>query len=191
MTTLELAPSVRRRLEVRGVVQGVGFRPHLARLAARHDVGGWCRNETGLVVLEVEGDPGAIAAFVEGITAEAPPLARIDSVAAVADLAPTGATGPLVIVASATGSGERATLPPDTAVCASCLAEMRDPTDRRHRHPFVTCTDCGPRHSITLDLPYDRATTTMAGFEMCAACSREYADPLDRRFHAQPLGCHG
>ena len=181
-------PAVRRVLAVRGVVQGVGFRPHVARLAGALDLAGTCRNDTAGVRIEVEGPAAAVAAFERRLRAEAPPLARIDAVAA-HDVPPCGATG-FAIIASADGAGERTLVPPDTAVCADCLAELRDPADRRYRHPFITCTNCGPRLSITVDLPYDRPNTTLAGFAMCAACVAEYADPLDRRYHAQPIGCH-
>ncbi|MEZ5093472.1 carbamoyltransferase HypF [Nocardioides sp.] len=179
---------VRRRIEVRGLVQGVGFRPYVARLADAAGVAGWCRNDATCVVVEVEGTAEEVAAFEARLPVEAPPLARIQDVAAT-DLAPAGVVG-FTIVASAEAAGERTLVAPDTAVCADCLTELADPADRRHRHPFVTCTNCGPRLTITLDLPYDRPATTMAGFPMCAACAAEYADPTDRRYHAQPIACH-
>ncbi len=187
-TTASQEPRVRRRIEVRGLVQGVGFRPYVARLAAETGVAGWCRNDATCVVVEAEGPAAAVAAFERRLPREVPPLARVSAVAG-NDLAPLGADT-FAITPSTAAEGERTLVAPDTAVCADCLAEMADPADRRHRHPFVTCTNCGPRLTITLDLPYDRPVTTMAGFPMCAACAAEYADPADRRYHAQPIACH-
>lgn len=189
MTTPSSPPRTsRRRLIVRGVVQGVGFRPHVARLAADLGLTGSCRNDATGVVLEVEGDPAAVAAFEERLVSDAPPLARIESVVPT-DVPPAGSQA-FLIEQSTAGSGERTMVPPDTAVCADCLRELRDPADRRFRHPFITCTNCGPRLTITLDLPYDRPVTTMADFPMCPACATEYADRTDRRYHAQPIACH-
>jgi hydrogenase maturation protein HypF len=179
---------VRRRLVVRGVVQGVGFRPHVAGLADRLGLAGTCRNVATGVVIEVEGRPARVADFGRLLLAEAPPLARIVSVET-AELPPGGDDG-FVITRSTEGSGRRSMVPPDTALCADCHRELDDPGDRRHRHPFITCTNCGPRFTITLDLPYDRPATTMAAFPLCLECAREYADPRDRRFHAQPIACH-
>ncbi|MEQ6902913.1 carbamoyltransferase HypF [Nocardioides sp. YIM 152588] len=187
-TVPSAAARVRRRVEVRGLVQGVGFRPYVARLAAQAGVDGWCRNDATCVVIEVEGPPARVADFEARLPSGAPPLSRIREVGAT-DVAPQGAAG-FAIVASREAGGERTLVAPDTAVCAECLAEMSDPGDRRYRHPFITCTACGPRLTITLDLPYDRPATTMAGFAMCAACAAEYADPRDRRYHAQPIACH-
>ena len=179
---------VRRRLVVRGVVQGVGFRPHVAGLADRLGLAGTCRNDATGVVLEVEGAEASVAEFGRLLVAQAPPLARIVTVET-ADLAPHGDAG-FVITRSTESGGQRSMVPPDTAVCADCRRELDDPGDRRHRHPFITCTNCGPRFTITLDLPYDRPATTMARFPLCEACRREYGDPHDRRFHAQPIACH-
>lgn len=179
---------VRRRLVVRGVVQGVGFRPHVARLAGQLDLAGLCRNDATCVVIEVEGPSPRVDEFRARLEAEAPPLAHILSVET-ADFSPNGRSG-FDITASSAATGGRTLVPPDTAVCDDCLTEFTDPTDRRHRHPFITCTNCGPRFTITLDLPYDRPATTMADFDLCAACASEYADPTDRRYHAQPIGCH-
>ena len=179
---------VRRRLLVRGVVQGVGFRPHVAGLADLLGLAGTCRNDATGVVIEVEGPAGRVTDFAALLEAKAPPMARIVSVAT-EELTPTSEPG-FTISTSTQGVGQRSMVPPDTATCEDCLRELGDPRDRRHRHPFVTCTNCGPRFTITLDLPYDRPVTTMAGFPLCAACSAEYADPHDRRFHAQPIACH-
>ena len=179
---------VRERLVVTGIVQGVGFRPHLARLAEELGLAGRCHNDSVCVIAAVEGPAAAIAAFRRRAVDEAPPMARIASIEARGEQ-PTGEIG-FHIVESGPADGVRTMVPPDAATCAACLAEMRDPHNRRFRHPFITCTHCGPRLTITLDLPYDRPVTTMAGFPLCEACAQEYADPHDRRFHAQPISCH-
>jgi hydrogenase maturation protein HypF len=178
----------RRRFEVRGVVQGVGFRPFVYVTASSLLLTGSVANESGGVVVEVEGDADAIAAFAQRLRADAPPLATIESIRT-ATLPARGGTG-FTIAASRRDGGTRTLAAPDVATCADCLRELADPADRRHRHPFISCTNCGPRFTIITDLPYDRPATTMAGFDMCAACAREYADPADRRFHAQPIACH-
>ncbi|PWI42779.1 carbamoyltransferase HypF [Streptomyces sp. ICBB 8177] len=178
----------RRRVVVRGVVQGVGFRPFVHALATALGVSGHVTNTTEGVVAEIEGDPARIADFLERIGREAPPLAVVESVSH-EPLPPLGETG-FSITPSRPGAGDRTLVSPDTATCDACLAELRDPGDRRHRHPFITCTHCGPRFTIVRALPYDRANTTMARFPMCPRCAREYEDPSDRRFHAQPVACH-
>ncbi|MFJ4573806.1 carbamoyltransferase HypF [Streptomyces sp. NPDC088846] len=181
-------PTQRRRIVVRGVVQGVGFRPYLYTRALAMGLAGHVTNTPEGVVAEVEGPPAAVAVFCEGIAADAPPLAVLDSVEH-REVPAAGGAG-FTIVASRSGGPSRTLVPPDAATCADCLAELADPADRRHRHPFITCTNCGPRFTIVTDLPYDRAHTTMARFPMCPDCAREYADPADRRFHAQPVACH-
>jgi hydrogenase maturation protein HypF len=138
-------------------------------------------------VIEVEGPRAAVEEFGRVLEAQAPPMARIMSVTA-ADLAPAGERL-FTIAASTAASGARTMVPPDTAVCDDCLRELRDPADRRYRHPFITCTNCGPRYSIITAIPYDRPNTTMASFPLCLDCSHEYNDPADRRFHAQPIAC--
>jgi hydrogenase maturation protein HypF len=181
-------PVHRLGVRVEGVVQGVGFRPFVHGLASRFGVGGLVGNDTAGVFIEVEGSPSTLDAFLAALTGEAPPLAVIDSVVTEV-LAPTGGRD-FLIVASDPG-GERQTLiSPDTATCDQCLAELFDPADRRYRHPFINCTNCGPRFTIIRDVPYDRPLTTMARFAMCGDCAREYGDPHDRRFHAQPVCCH-
>lgn len=179
---------VRQRFAVRGIVQGVGFRPFLARLAADLDVAGRCANGTTQVVVEVEGAAATVTEFGRRLRTDAPPLAVVLDIVATL-LAPTGQPG-FVIDHSAPEPGERTLIPPDVATCAACVAELRNPDNRRYQHPFITCTDCGPRLTIILDLPYDRPLTTMADFPLCAACAVEYADPTDRRYHAQPIACH-
>ncbi|MFJ9419893.1 carbamoyltransferase HypF [Streptomyces sp. NPDC101227] len=180
--------AVRQRITVRGVVQGVGFRPFVHSLATELGLTGQVTNTGEGVLAEVEGEPAALARFAARIRADAPPLAAVEAVDA-EDIAPTGGTG-FVILPSHTDGPARTLVSPDAATCDACLAELRDPADRRHRHPFLTCTHCGPRFTIVTALPYDRAKTTMARFPMCPRCAREYADPTDRRFHAQPIACH-
>jgi hydrogenase maturation protein HypF len=177
----------RRRLIVRGVVQGVGFRPFVAGLARRLGLGGLVRNVSGAVVVEVEGPEDVLDAFAVALPRERPPLAVIEAVDTTA-IAPLGETV-FVIDASASAEGRRTSIPPDVATCEACLRELQDPTDRRYRYPFLNCTHCGPRFTIIEDLPYDRASTTMARFAMCDACRREYEDPEDRRYHAEPIAC--
>ncbi|MEU9253017.1 carbamoyltransferase HypF [Streptomyces sp. NPDC048270] len=177
----------RRRITVRGVVQGVGFRPYVYTRATGLGLAGHVTNTPEGVVAEVEGAPDAVTAFCDRLAADAPPLAVVDAVDH-RRVPVAGGTG-FTIVASRAGGPARTLVPPDVATCADCLAELADPADRRHRHPFITCTHCGPRFTIVTGLPYDRAHTTMAAFPMCPDCAREYADPADRRFHAQPVAC--
>ncbi|MFB9465466.1 carbamoyltransferase HypF [Streptomyces cinereospinus] len=182
------APAVRRaRVVVRGVVQGVGFRPFLYGLATDLRLAGHVTNTGDGVLAEVEGAADAVARFCARVAPDAPPLATVEAVEAT-DLPPTGDSG-FTIVPSRTTGPVRTLVAPDTATCADCLAELADPADRRHGHPFITCTHCGPRFTIVTGLPYDREHTTMAGFPLCPACAREYHDPADRRFHAQPVCC--
>jgi hydrogenase maturation protein HypF len=175
----------RQRVRVRGLVQGVGFRPFVQNLAAAHRLAGWVRNDAEGVLLEVEG--AACLRFLDALRREAPPLARIDALE-VAALPAEGAQG-FRIEASEPGGAARTAIGADAATCADCLAELFDPRDRRHRYAFLNCTRCGPRFTIAAALPYDRARTSMAPFAMCACCAAEYADPADRRFHAQPTCC--
>ncbi|MEV6397034.1 carbamoyltransferase HypF [Streptomyces sp. NPDC051907] len=177
----------RRRVVVRGVVQGVGFRPFVYTLATGLELSGHVTNTGEGVVAEVEGAPFAVAQFCDRICEQAPPLAQVESVDH-QEVPLAGGAG-FRIVPSRSDGPARTLVSPDTAVCEDCLRELADPADRRHRHPFITCTHCGPRFTIVTGLPYDRAHTTMAGFPMCPDCAREYADPADRRFHAQPVAC--
>lgn len=179
---------MRRRLNVRGVVQGVGFRPFVVRLAEDLGLTGTVGNDSSSVLVEIEGDPRAVDEFTKRVAQDAPALAQVVAVTAV-DLQPVGSVG-FSIVPSAKVLGERTLVPPDVATCEACLTELTNPADRRFRHPFITCTDCGPRFTIIEDLPYDRPATTMREFEMCGACAREYQDHTDRRYHAQPVSCH-
>src|SRR3954447_16762460 len=177
---------VRRRYTVTGVVQGVGFRPFVHRIAAELALSGFVGNAAGAVFVEVQGDADAVAVFADRLVAQPPPLARI---AAVVDEARSVEPGSGFAIVPSRGGAGVTPIPPDVALCADCLRELFDPADRRHRHPFITCTNCGPRFTIITGLPYDRPATTMAGFPMCKACAAEYADPADRRFHAQPVCC--
>lgn len=177
----------RRRVTVTGVVQGVGFRPYVYTRATGLGLAGHVTNTPEGVVAEVEGAAAAVTLFCDRLAADAPPLAVVDRVDH-CEVPASGGAG-FTIVASRTGGPARTLVSPDVATCAACLAELADPADRRHRHPFITCTHCGPRFTIVTGLPYDRAHTTMARFPMCPDCAREYADPADRRFHAQPVAC--
>jgi len=182
-----LAGRRRVRARVEGVVQGVGFRPFVYRIARELGLAGWVRNDERGVLVEVEGDSAAVDAFLARLEADAPPLAAVERVTPSERL--TTGEPSFRILDSARGGEPDALVAPDTATCADCLAELRDPGDRRHRYPFINCTNCGPRFTIVRDVPYDRARTTMAAFIMCDACRREYEDPADRRFHAQPNAC--
>lgn len=177
----------RVRICVRGVVQGVGFRPFVYTSAAALGLSGTVRNDTSGATVEVEGDAAAVDEFTHRLRASPPPLAVIES-AECQDIPLVGGTGFQIADTSRSGGGRTLTSP-DVAMCEDCAAEQRDPADRRHRHAFINCTNCGPRYTIISATPYDRATTTMAGFPMCPTCAREYADPADRRFHAQPVCC--
>jgi hydrogenase maturation protein HypF len=180
--------AARHAIRIRGIVQGVGLRPTVYRLARAARLGGYVRNDADGVILEIEGDRDALARFPKVLHDEAPPLARIDAME-VEEVVPCGERD-FRIAPSAAGAGATtAAVPADAAVCEACLREMWDPEDRRHRHPFISCTDCGPRYTIIRDVPYDRSRTTMAAFSMCAACGAEYEDPADRRFHAEPIAC--
>ena len=188
--TVVTAPSRAReaaRLSVRGVVQGVGFRPFVHRLALRLGVSGWVRNASGDVQIHAEGPVGAIEAFVRGLREEAPPLARIDALQA-DQCEPSGLTT-FTILQSKDADGGRLPISPDVALCAQCEAELFDAENRRYRYPFITCTDCGPRYTVIDALPYDRERTSMRVFPQCSACAREYASPGDRRYHSETNSC--
>ncbi len=179
--------NIRVRLDITGVVQGVGFRPAVARTAAEYRLGGFVYNDAGSVHVELEGPEQDVDAAMAAIGHRPPPMARIDTLRTV-PLEPKGDKA-FQIIGSRSGDDSRTLVPPDVAVCEDCLREMRDPADRRYGHPFITCTNCGPRYTVITDLPYDRPMTTMAGFPMCARCATEYHDPLDRRYHAQTVAC--
>jgi hydrogenase maturation protein HypF len=177
----------RLRLHVRGVVQGVGFRPFVYTTAAALGLTGCVRNDSAGAIVEVEGDHRDIDEFLNRLRDGPPPLAVIESIDTEA-IPAVGGTGFAITDTSRTDGG-RTLASPDVAMCDECSAEQRDPGNRRYRHAFINCTNCGPRFTIIASLPYDRASTTMADFAMCADCAREYGDPADRRFHAQPVCC--
>jgi hydrogenase maturation protein HypF len=181
------AARARRRVVVRGVVQGVGFRPFVYTTAAELALSGSVSNDSCGVVIEIEGAPSDLDEFTRRVRLRPPPLAVVESVCE-NEIGLRGGTGFHIADTTARGGG-RTLASPDVAMCADCAAELRDPADRRYRHPFINCTNCGPRFTIIAALPYDRDTTSMADFAMCERCAAEYADPADRRFHAQPIAC--
>ncbi len=175
------------KISVRGVVQGVGFRPFIYRLARAHSLAGWVCNTSGSVEIEVEGEGGAVEAFIDDLRAKAPPMARLKEVVS-APLQPQGHAD-FRICQSQAQEGVYQLVSPDIATCDDCRREIMDPSDRRFGYAFTNCTNCGPRFTIIEDIPYDRPKTTMRRFKMCPRCQWEYEDPLDRRFHAQPNAC--
>ena len=177
----------RLHLRVQGRVQGVGFRPTVYRLAGRAGVGGWVRNTRLGVVIEVEGFGAALGEFLRGLAEDLPALARIDDVEA-REIASSGEREFRILASEEHGAPETL-FPIDAATCADCLAEMRDPSNKRFRYPFINCTNCGPRFTIVEGLPYDRPLTTMYEFEMDEFCRSQYTNPSDRRFHAEPISC--
>ena len=183
---------VRREIEVSGIVQGVGFRPYIYRLATSRRLTGVIRNTPAGVTIEIQGPPETVQDFLERLPSEAPPLARITSFAVrevPCVVSKIGDDQDFRIVHSAEGKEVRTLISPDVAICPDCLREMFDPNDRRYRYPFINCTNCGPRFTIIRDIPYDRPSTSMALFPMCPACQAEYGAPSNRRFHAQPNAC--
>ena len=181
------AEIIAKRICINGIVQGVGFRPFIYQLARREGLYGQVANNAEGVIIDVEGPAAGIAAFVQAIDREKPPLAQIVNLTQQVQT-PAGRTR--FSIAPSQGADFRATLiSPDVAVCEDCRRELFDPADRRYGYPFINCTNCGPRFTIVKDIPYDRKYTTMAPFKMCGMCQEEYNDPRDRRFHAQPNAC--
>jgi hydrogenase maturation protein HypF len=183
----------RSEILVRGIVQGVGFRPFVYTQASRLDLRGRVRNNPTGVLIELEGDHGNIVQFVTDLKTKAPTLSTIESVECNHHLPPAEYSEFLILesVLDVPEVGEQLVpISADVATCADCLRELFDPADRRYLYPFINCTNCGPRFTIVENIPYDRSRTTMREFEMCAACRAEYADPTDRRFHAEPIACH-
>ena len=176
-----------RHIEIRGVVQGVGFRPWVYRLATQGELGGHVRNDATGVTIEAFGSEEAIDLFMRRLEESPPPAAAIGEIRSWTIQA--DAVAPFSIVHSQETAERRISIPPDLATCPECVSEIFNPADRRYRYPFTNCTNCGPRFTITRDVPYDRPATTMAQFRMCPACQREYEDVTDRRFHAQPNAC--
>src|SRR5579864_4019052 len=179
--------AVRKQIAVSGIVQGVGFRPYVYRLANERQLSGSVRNTAAGVMIEVQGAGEAVDDFLARLPAQSPPLARITAVS-VRDL-PCNGDRRFEIVASRGQESVRTLISPDVAICADCLRELFDPEDRRYKYPFINCTNCGPRFTIVRGIPYDRPLTSMAAFTMCPACQQEYEDPRSRRFHAQPNAC--
>jgi hydrogenase maturation protein HypF len=187
IATACLPERVRHRIRVAGVVQGVGFRPYVHHLATELDLAGQVGNDTDGVFVEVEGRAEDVDRFEVRLGCEAPPLARIYGFEVT--VIPTDGRAGFRIVESRARGPAKTFVSPDVAVCDDCLAELFDPGDRRYGYPFINCTNCGPRFTITIRLPYDRPNTTMANFALCRDCATEYGDPRDRRFHAQPVAC--
>jgi hydrogenase maturation protein HypF len=178
---------VRLKIKVGGIVQGVGFRPFIYRLAVEHDVAGYVLNNPEGVEIEAEGRLDQVSRFLSGIATEKPPQARVDTLSATfMDLA---GDRKFVIRTSEKSSGRATLISPDIATCKDCLNELKDDNDRRYGYPFINCTNCGPRYTIIRDIPYDRELTTMHPFKMCPECMAEYTDPMNRRFHAEPNAC--
>lgn len=183
----DASQTVRLKVSVGGVVQGVGFRPFVYRLAQLHELTGYVLNNPAGVEIEVQGSLAGVSGFLSGIVDEKPPQARVDSLAAYfVDLAHDDR---FVIKDSRRSSGRTTLISPDIATCEDCLAELESEQDRRHAYPFINCTNCGPRYTIIKDIPYDREKTTMTAFKMCGECLAEYGDPVNRRFHAEPNAC--
>src|SRR3972149_6352975 len=174
------------RIHITGIVQGVGFRPFVYNLAARYGLKGWCLNDSAGVVIEVQGP--SVDSFINEIRTSAPPLSRIEEMT-VERLEDTEDYSAFTIRESRAIDGKFVLVSPDVALCNDCLSEMLDPADRRYQYPFINCTNCGPRYSIVLDIPYDRPKTTMAPFIMWVECERDYTAPSNRRFHAEPNAC--
>jgi len=177
----------RKQIHIRGIVQGVGFRPFVYNLARKLRLNGYVLNSSAGVVIEVEGENAELERFVRELSADAPPLALIEDVV-ISGMAAAGYDG-FVIRESLDEPGKLAPVSPDVSTCDDCMRDFRSPGNRRYGYPFTNCTNCGPRYTITRKVPYDRPLTTMACFAMCAQCLREYEDPADRRFHAQPNAC--
>ena len=189
-----LMPAIaRHRIRVRGVVQGVGYRPFVFRLAEEEQLSGWVTNDSEGVIAEIEGAQEHVERLVARLSTEWPPLARVDAVESVviktADATGVACAGEFQIRPSAHGAEARTGIPADAATCLDCQRELLDPKDRRYGYAFLNCTNCGPRFTLTRSVPYDRPQTSMATFRMCPECQREYDDPRDRRFHAQPNAC--
>jgi len=183
------APRCRWRLTVRGIVQGVGFRPFVYNTAQALGLAGWVKNTSGQVEILIEGSRHDLECFVHALREKHPAQARIDALEVAEQPAGPTPLEPFQILASGQEEAVRPIIPADLAICADCRAEIHTPSQRRYRYPFTNCTHCGPRWSIIRDLPYDRPRTSMAHFAMCPECRAEYENPADRRFHAQPIAC--
>jgi hydrogenase maturation protein HypF len=175
-------------IEASGIVQGVGMRPFVHRTALERGLVGWVHNEAGAVRIEVQGQPGAVRAFLETLKHRCPAPASIERIV-VREIDEQEEEQTFRILGSVAGCEARPAVPADLAVCDECASEVDDPTARRYRYPFANCAHCGPRFTIVERLPYDRSRTSMKAFAMCSACAAEYNEPADRRFHAQPIAC--
>jgi len=182
-----IAVNAAKRVHVDGLVQGVGFRPFVHRLALRHRLAGWVLNTSGAVEIHVEGDTVALDRFIAGLRREAPVLAQIETLRS-EDIVAEGLAS-FEVRASARRGDQRLPVSPDVAMCANCAGELADPLNRRYRYPFITCTDCGPRFTVIESMPYDRERTTMRAFTQCPACLSEYTTPGDRRYHSETNSC--
>ncbi|MFC4083919.1 carbamoyltransferase HypF [Amycolatopsis samaneae] len=189
MDTLVATGKLRARIEVRGTVQGVGFRPFVYRLAQRFGVDGDVCNAGGYVVIRAQAAEARLAGFVAGLAGSAPPQANVTGVNVVPLPGNVALLPGFRVVESMRGRAAPPEVPPDLATCAACVRELFDPADRRYRYPFLNCTGCGPRATIIESLPYDRPSTAMRAFPLCSECAAEYEDPADRRFHAEPIAC--
>lgn len=178
---------IARRIQVQGIVQGVGFRPFVYEQAVNNHLTGWVRNSSSGVEIEVNGSPEGIENLISALSNHLPPLARVDSLR-VTEIQPENSPG-FQILSSQALPGEYIPISPDIAICDDCQKELFNPLNRRYRYPFINCTNCGPRFTIIKEIPYDRPFTTMKGFDLCPECMAEYRNPLDRRFHAQPIAC--
>jgi len=178
---------VARFITISGRVQGVGFRPFVYRLAHRHGITGWVRNANGAVEIHAEGQPDQLQRFSEALLNDAPPLSAPAKLSS--ENCPPEAAPAFSILDSQSRNTADIHVPADGFVCADCLAELHDPANRRHRYPFINCTQCGPRYTLITALPYDRPNTAMRDFALCPDCRQEYENPLDRRFHAEPIAC--
>ncbi|WP_345325503.1 acylphosphatase [Candidatus Villigracilis proximus] len=175
------------RVDITGIVQGVGFRPFVYNLATRLELKGWVKNTSAGVEIEVDGNHDTLDLFIQKLRDEAPALSSIDGFSA--SFRPANGFSSFDIRHSESVDGAFQPISPDVSICPDCLRELFDPNDRRYHYPFINCTNCGPRFTIIKDIPYDRPKTTMAGFPLCPDCEREYTDPTNRRFHAQPVAC--
>jgi hydrogenase maturation protein HypF len=183
----QITETITQRITLSGRVQGVGFRPFVYRLAQQHGITGWVRNVNGAVEIQAEGESAQLQRFSHALLNEAPPLSAPGPLSITA--CPSEHAETFAILDSQSGFAADIHLPADGFVCADCLAELHDPANRRHRYPFINCTQCGPRYTLITALPYDRPNTSMRDFPLCADCRREYENPLDRRFHAEPIAC--
>lgn len=187
MLTLERLAA--RRIRIRGLVQGVGFRPSMHRLATALGLNGWVCNDDEGVLIHVEGPQPALDAFTRCLPKAIPFAARVEAIAEEPAASEEADDFRILVQATANTSSILARIPNDSAMCADCRADVLDPANRRFRHPFASCTNCGPRYSIIQEMPYERHLTSMAGFCLCPKCGAEYENAGDRRFHAEPIAC--